>query len=93
MLTYEAFLAVENSNGCTDNHKEFLDVYPMVNTSITQTQVSCWPFNTQFNAPEVQGYRYSWDFGDGDTSHGAAPIHTYSNTTTDNISHNIQMIR
>ncbi len=68
-------------NGCTKTYTDTVFVYPMP-TAIFDTALlfGCVPYTVQFNDLSIAGtpLSYFWDFGDGNTSTQASPIHTYT---------------
>jgi len=91
--TYTVSQLVTNTNGCVDTIMQTLVIN--ATTSIDFTWIGqCVNSPTQFT-PVLNGAtitQYNWDFGDGNTSTGSNPAHTYSNygaytvtlTVTDN---------
>lgn len=70
-------------NGCTATYTDSVLVYPIPQAQFSATPLSgCVPYTVQFNDSSVAGTQYSflWDFGDGNTSTLADPVHTYTTT-------------
>ena len=69
-------------NGCTGIYSDTVFVYPYPVANFASTPLSgCVPFTVQFSDSSITGTPliYLWDFGDGNTSTNANPIHTYTN--------------
>ncbi|UTW61223.1 PKD domain-containing protein [bacterium SCSIO 12741] len=89
---YTARLVVYQSNGCTDTSSQSIVVYP---EPIFPFQINpdsgCSPLSVSF--PALTGaVAYKWYFGDGDSSVGPSPSHTYINNTTNNVSYTVMLI-
>jgi len=71
-----------DENGCTGTYTDTVIVYPMPTADFnTGPFVGCQPFVVQFSDSSIAGTQlyYHWEFGDGDTSNIASPIHVYPN--------------
>lgn len=72
-----------NAGGCTqtvyDTIKQYLP--PTIDFAIAK-QTGCAPYAVQFNDASTAGTEltYMWDFGDGNTSTQASPLHVYQNS-------------
>lgn len=71
--------------GCSDTATAQVMVYPTPDfTFVAQPDSGCSPLTVTF--PSVVGaVSYQWDFGDGSTGSGPSPVHTYLNTTTNDL--------
>ena len=78
--TYTVRLIVTTDKGCKDTLKQSITIYPMPVASFTNNSV-CFRDSTPFT--DLSGIssgsikRWSWDFGDGDTSNLKNPRHLY----------------
>jgi gliding motility-associated-like protein len=83
-------------NGCTSIYRDSVVVFPKptVNFSVTPTS-GCSPLTvTPTNlSPNISGYLYIWDYGNGnrDTSYTPSP-QTYVNSTSSPITYTIKLI-
>ena len=89
---YQVELVVNSTDGCTDTATSSITVYPVPDFGFTSVPDSgCSPLSVTF--PSVIGaVSYSWDFGDGFTGTGPTPTHIYSNSTTNDVVYNVQLI-
>ncbi len=85
-------LYAENSYGCRDSITSSIIVYPQVLASFTADTAGCSPFYTEFNNQTFGANSYSWNFNDGSTSSINNPDHSFVNTTTNDISYNVELI-
>lgn len=92
ITNYTVTLVVTAANGCTDTATQTVTVYPepLFNFSIVPDS-GCSPLTVQFPVA-VGAVLYSWDFGDGGTSTGANPSHTFVNSTTNNANYTVQLV-
>ncbi|MBL4651299.1 MAG: PKD domain-containing protein [Flavobacteriales bacterium] len=90
---YTAELAVQSSNGCVDTITDNITVYPELLIDFSAFPDSgCSPLEVTF-PPAVGAVAWAWDFDDGGaTSNLQTPTHTFSNSTTNNQTFNIQLI-
>jgi gliding motility-associated-like protein len=80
--TYTVSLRVTDAAGCTDdtvmNNTVVVQALPTANITSSGT-ISCRaPFSVSFNSNASPGVTYLWNFGDGNTSTLANPVHTYT---------------
>ncbi len=89
---YTVSLIVESSNGCTDTSSQDITVYPIPDFGFTAVPDSgCSPLTVNF--PSVVGaVSYQWDFGDGTNGTGPTPTHVYTNSTTNDVTYNVELI-
>ncbi len=89
---YEVKLTVTSTNGCTDTAFQNVVVYPEpIFTFQTIPDSGCSPLTVQF--PSITGaVAYKWYFGDGDSTFGPSPSHTYVNSTTNNVQYTATLI-
>jgi hypothetical protein len=74
--------------GCTQTYNPFaiVEVVPYVKKPIDFTLLSiCKPYNVQFNCTTPNVVNYEWNFGDGEFSSDANPLHTYDSAGTYNV--------
>ncbi len=70
-------------NGCTGTFTDSVIVYPMPTANFASSHLNgCVPYTVQFSDSSIAGttISYLWNFGDGNTSTLANPIHTYTDT-------------
>lgn len=89
---YHVSLVVTSADGCVDSASNDITVYPIPNFGFSSVPDSgCSPLSVSF--PSVIGaVSYQWDFGDGNTGTGPTPTHLYSNSTTNDVVYNVQLI-
>ena len=77
--TYPVSLVVTNTGGCADSASTQIAVTttPQASAVITDT-LGCAPYTVTFTNTSVNATGYSWNFGDGNTSSLASPVHTYT---------------
>lgn len=85
-------LIATSANGCTDTSIQSFLIFPEPQFGFSVSPDSgCSPLVVNF--PSVIGaVLYQWDFGDGTNGTGPTPSHTYINTTTNNVTYNVQLI-
>ena len=72
------FLEASNTFGCKDTLIDQITVYPSPNADFDlDPQAGCEPLTVQFIQLATNTNGYFWDFGDGEVSTEANPIHTY----------------
>jgi PKD repeat protein len=92
ITNYTVQLVATNANGCTDTASVDMPVYPEPNFPFSTIPDSgCSPLTVTFPAI-VGAVLYAWDFGDGTTSTGQTPTHTFYNSTTNDQVFNVQLI-
>lgn len=68
-------------NGCTDSYTGYVTVYPEPDAQFSLNPINgCVPLTVQFTDASTSAtpMLYTWYFGDGDSSHLANPVHTYT---------------
>ena len=76
---FRAHLIIYTNTGCTDTAHYDVVVTPAPTASFSVTPNSCSNRNVTFNSgASVGAVTYAWNFGDGNTSTLANPIHTYA---------------
>jgi gliding motility-associated-like protein len=76
-------------NGCTETVTDCAEIYPLPLASfLIPEQSGCEPFTVLFSDNSTSGtpLAYYWDFGDGNTSNEANPLHTYEDDGTYDVS-------
>jgi PKD repeat protein len=79
--TYTVVLtAVSNVNGCVGSFSKNVTVFPWPEIQLTPSDSDgCAPLVVQFGNASSGAYHF-WDFGDGNTSVAAAPVHTFQDS-------------
>lgn len=68
--------------GCSDTAIQAITVFPEPIASFTvNTTPGCSPLALTFTNTSTGAISYNWDFGDGNNSVLASPVHTYTNST------------
>jgi len=77
--TYKITLFISNGSNCVDSTFRFIKVENVTAKFITSMPVaSCkTPLTVSFVNQSINGVKYIWYFGDGDSSSSANPVHTY----------------
>ncbi len=92
ITNYPVQLVATNAQGCTDTSNLNVAVYPEPNFPFTIIPDSgCSPLAVTFPAI-IGAVAYQWNFGDGTTSTGQSPTHTFYNSTTNDMNFNVQLI-
>src|SRR5450432_124725 len=86
--SYNVCLHIESNNGCTSEHCQQLQVIDSVGTCALAPYYqyhkiadSCKRiYFTNVSGPVNTTIHYTWNFGDGTTSHDLSPVHDYANT-------------
>lgn len=93
LQTYTAQLVAISSNGCKDSTSLTIQIYPKPIFNFTMVPNSgCSPLNINF-PPVLGAVSYTWDYGDGSPlSNAANPTHTFTNSTTSNLTYSVQLI-
>ncbi|MDX5321719.1 MAG: PKD domain-containing protein, partial [Bacteroidota bacterium] len=69
-----------SEHGCADTFSRTVRVHPDPRVAFTPDLSSgCGPLNVQFTGNTLNTGIHYWDFGDGDTSSQANPLHTFAN--------------
>ncbi|MHB1279069.1 MAG: PKD domain-containing protein, partial [Bacteroidia bacterium] len=77
---YTIRLIALSEHGCRDTMYSTVRVHPDPNISFSPDLTSgCGPLPVQFSSTVLNVGTYYWDFGDGDTSHQANPLHSFQN--------------
>ncbi|MCU0421369.1 MAG: PKD domain-containing protein [Bacteroidia bacterium] len=76
--SYRVLLTATSEHGCVDTTSRFITVRPNPVTSfVPSVNAGCGPLQVQFNNTSQLGFRYYWDFNDGDTSMRFNPSHRF----------------
>ena len=81
----QVWLISKNDRGCKDSSSVNLEAFEMpVAAFVTSRPKACQGVEIAFSeqSSSGSGYRFNWDFGDGDTSQNSDPKHRYLNTGT-----------
>ena len=79
---YTVTLFGNNNSGCADSLKKSIIQIGRPLVTLNVPIGGCAPFTHKFTAsftPAFQIQNYKWNFGDGSTSNGATPSHTFTN--------------
>jgi gliding motility-associated-like protein len=77
---YFISLIAVNQHGCRDTSTQRVRVHPKPITGFTQNQTQgCGPLPVQFTSLSQLGHTFFWNFGDGNTSTLANPLHVFQN--------------
>jgi PKD repeat protein len=93
-LNYQLWLSVENDFGCVDHSLQSITVFPEVEVDFTTSDgilAGCSPFEVQFLNQSILTQSYVWDFGNGNSTAGANPWHSFTNEGPDNAVFTVQM--
>lgn len=80
--TYPVRLIVTDANGCRDTVQQNIQWYPRPVIAVNiPPGVGCAPYTMLFDNQSypINGYTTQWNFGDGNSSTQASPVHTYQN--------------
>lgn len=77
--SYTIVLNLTDTNYCNapDADSVHITIALNVAAAITQPAAGCAPYTVQFNNTTTGGQTYQWSFGDGGSSTGIAPTHTF----------------
>lgn len=90
--TFTAQLIAISGNGCNDTAMQIITAYPKPLFTFTMVPASgCPPLIINF-PPVLGAVSYNWDFGDGGTSTGANPVHTFTNVSSSNVTYTVTLI-
>ena len=85
--TYTVKLLVRNASNAADSivKTQFITVFALPSPAFKASDTTgCFPLRVQFTESSTAGSgtisNYQWDFGDGNLSNQANPIHTYTNS-------------
>jgi gliding motility-associated-like protein len=91
--TYSCTVVAINPNGCVDSLTKNVLVYFKPLAAFALDTPKCKSTTITFTNNSLGGSLYSWNFGDGSPLFPvASPAHVYTNTTTGNVNHAIEMI-
>lgn len=77
--TWDISLTASNAYGCEDTATQEFTVHPSPTAVFTANPLDgCIPLPVTFTNASNGGFIYFWDFGDGGTSSGNSPVHTYT---------------
>lgn len=83
-LAYSIRLIVENPHQCYDTLQRDIVVFPPVVADFTASPVSgCNPLTVDFSNLSLHATDINWEYGDGGSSGILNPVHTFSNTSTE----------
>lgn len=92
LINYTVTLIVSNAAGCKDTATDVIQVYPEPIFGFTMVpDTGCTPLSVNF--PSVLGaIAYQWDFGDGNNTTGANPVHVYNNASSTTANYTVTLI-
>lgn len=76
---------VASSDGCSSSDQVPVTVYPALVAEFDAPDQGCSPLTIEFDNQSVGAIDYQWDFGDNNTHTIFEPVHTYTNTTGDDL--------
>ncbi|MCS3797232.1 gliding motility-associated-like protein [Chitinophagaceae bacterium OAS944] len=79
---YTITLKVTDSKGCTDSTSGKILIADPKASFMSPDSMSCTLKNIAFKSIGDPSYTYTWDFGDGQTTTGANPVHSYNKQGT-----------
>ncbi|WP_276485112.1 PKD domain-containing protein [Paraflavitalea pollutisoli] len=85
--TYPVRLILLDTNYCNQGDWKplKLGVVANVEARVETPRMGCAPYDAYFNNTSLGGHDYTWDFGDGTTSHEMSPTHLYTAIRSYNI--------
>jgi len=85
--TYTITLVTTNTFGCADSAMQTFEVgeQPLAQFTLNNA-AGCGPLAVNFVNQTIDGVSYIWDFGDGESSTLANPVHVYTPPGTYNVS-------
>lgn len=77
---FETVMIAQDAHGCLDTAFKFFKVFPNPTAKFTARPLEVFlPSQpTNFSNQSSLGKKYTWDFGDGNTSNEESPSHTYT---------------
>lgn len=78
-INYRSRLIVNTLNGCSDTSFNDIVVNPQIIADFDADSANCTPFFVNFRDQSQGASFYQWSFGDGDSSQGINPRHTFEN--------------
>ena len=91
-VTYNITLNAYTNSGCSSSDQLSITVLPVLEADATANQVGCSPLTVNFQNESNGALSYFWDFGDGNTHTMASPVHTYTNTTTEDVTYEAMLV-
>ncbi len=80
---YTVKLLITDQYGCRDSVNQVIHVAPPhASFTVSDTLSTCPPLIANFTNTSINSYDATWDFGDGNTSSSANPIHIYNTPGT-----------
>ncbi len=91
--TYTINMRAENYAGCISETSRTLEVKPSISAEFEpNTREGCHPLEVEFSNTSKGVKYYSWDFGNGNYSSEAEPVHTFSNTGTADSVYRVRLV-
>ena len=82
---------VASSDGCSSSDQVQVSVYPQLVAEFDAPDQACSPLTIDFDNLSIGAATYAWDFGDNNTHTIFEPVHTYTNTTGDDLTYIITL--
>ncbi len=89
---YTVQLTATTTHGCSASDLLEVDVIPEIIANVTPPTGGCSPYTANFVNNSTGAFTYYWDFGDGNFSQDANPIHVYDNPTEDNQAYTVTFV-
>ncbi len=91
-VNYQATLRVKTANGCSDTLAQSITVNPKVIAEFTSDSIGCSPLRVAFlNLSTGASNSTEWFYGDGNSSVGVNPVHTFTNTSLNDTTFTIKL--
>ena len=90
--TFNSELTVTTTNGCSSTQVIPITVNPQVIADFSSIDSGCSPLNVNFVNQSIGSNSRIWTFGDGSNSFTQSPLHTYIDSTTQNLIYTAQLV-
>jgi PKD repeat protein len=81
--TYEVTMRAENAYGCSGEMVQTVTVLPDISSGFTRSVMEgCVPLQVDFANTSQGAHSYLWEFGDGERSELAHPVHIFTNPSS-----------
>lgn len=94
-VNFPISLQVSNVYGCTHQSGQSVNVFPEVVAEYTAENdiwAGCSPLSVRFFQQSQQAYTHQWDFGEGNKSTSANPVHIFYNHGIENAVYDIKLL-
>ena len=93
IMEYPVTMRAESDRGCYHETTQTVTVYPGIEAGfVTDTTEGCNPLTVGFSNQSEGAAYYHWDFGDGSSSTGQNPVHTFTNTGKSDTTYRVMMV-